>query len=86
MSLPRPAIGLVICYAYLWVGEHEKGAEEGLKGRPAAIVAARRERTLERRLLKGCGVLSRILPIRFRQLPDFTFGIIRADKLGGLGA
>jgi hypothetical protein len=31
----------VISYAYLWAREHEKGAEEGRKHRPSAIVAAR---------------------------------------------
>jgi hypothetical protein len=31
----------VISYAYLWAREHGKGAEEGLKDRPCAIVAAR---------------------------------------------
>ena len=41
MSLPAPVPGLVISYAYLWAREHEKGAEEGRKNRPSAIVAAR---------------------------------------------
>lgn len=41
MSLPAPIPGLVICYSYLWAREHKKGAEEGLKARPAAIIAAR---------------------------------------------
>ncbi|MCA0029621.1 type II toxin-antitoxin system PemK/MazF family toxin [Mesorhizobium sp. B263B2A] len=41
MSLPKPIPGLVICYSYLWAKEHETGAEEGRKGRPCAIVAAR---------------------------------------------
>ncbi len=41
MSVPTPIPGLVICYSYLWAREHKKGAEEGLKSRPAAIVAAR---------------------------------------------
>jgi len=31
----------VICYAYLWAGEHELGLEEGRKDRPCAIVVAR---------------------------------------------
>ena len=42
MSLPEPEIGLVIHYSYLWADEHVAGAEEGLKDRPCAIVAARR--------------------------------------------
>lgn len=41
MSLPAPRPGLVISYAYLWAREHGRGAEEGLKDRPYAIVAAR---------------------------------------------
>jgi hypothetical protein len=41
VSLPAPQPGLVISYAYLWAGEHGKGTEEGAKGRPCAIVAAR---------------------------------------------
>jgi hypothetical protein len=31
----------VICYSYLWAAESAKGAEEELKARPCAIVAAR---------------------------------------------
>lgn len=42
MSLPKPVPGLVISYSYLWADEHSKGAEEGRKNRPCAIVAARR--------------------------------------------
>lgn len=41
MSLPIPRPGLVISYSYLWWREHGEGAEEGRKGRPCAIVAAR---------------------------------------------
>lgn len=41
MSLPTPRPGLVICYSYLWAREHGQGAEEGIKNRPCAIVAAR---------------------------------------------
>ena len=47
MSLPEPKPGLVISYAYLWARQHAKGAEEGLKDRPCAIVAARQ--VIERR-------------------------------------
>ncbi|MER8944936.1 type II toxin-antitoxin system PemK/MazF family toxin [Mesorhizobium sp. M0701] len=42
MSLPKPVPGLVISYSYLWARENKKGAEEGRKSRPCAIVAARR--------------------------------------------
>ncbi len=41
MSLPTPVPGLVISYSYLWAREHNRGAEEGRKDRPSAIVAAR---------------------------------------------
>jgi hypothetical protein len=41
VSLPEPLPGLVISYSYLWAREHQKGAEEGRKNRPCAIVAAR---------------------------------------------
>jgi hypothetical protein len=41
VSLPTPLPGLVISYSYLWAREHKKGADEGLKTRPCAIVAAR---------------------------------------------
>jgi hypothetical protein len=40
MTLPRPAPGLVISYAYLWRHEHRHGREEGVKARPCAIVLA----------------------------------------------
>lgn len=42
MKLPDPHPGLVISYAYLWSGEHERGRDEGVKDRPCAIVVARR--------------------------------------------
>lgn len=42
MTLPKPEIGLVVHYSYLWAGEHAAGAEEGSKNRPCAIVAAAR--------------------------------------------
>lgn len=41
MSLPTAKPGLVICYAYLWAKERDRGAEEGLKDRPCVIVAVR---------------------------------------------
>jgi hypothetical protein len=40
LALPQPVPGLVIRYSYLWLREHEEGAEEGIKDRPCAIVAA----------------------------------------------
>ena len=41
MSLPAPEAGLVISYSYLWLSEHERGREEGVKDRPCAIIVAR---------------------------------------------
>ena len=38
MALPEPVPGLVIRYSYLWVEEHRRGQEEGVKDRPCAIV------------------------------------------------
>ncbi|MGO9740336.1 MAG: hypothetical protein ACLPN5_02250 [Roseiarcus sp.] len=40
MSLPKPEPGLVIRYSYLWLAEHLRGQEEGVKDRPCAIVLA----------------------------------------------
>lgn len=40
MPLPVPELGLVISYSYLWIDEADEGREEGVKGRPCAIVLA----------------------------------------------
>lgn len=40
MKLPPPVVGAVIKYSYLWAREDAKGMIEGLKDRPAVIVAA----------------------------------------------
>ena len=40
MKIPEPIPGLVIRYSYLWQSEFVSGREEGVKDRPAAIVAA----------------------------------------------
>lgn len=42
MSLPEPRAGLVIRYSFLWSSEQAKGAQEGTKDRPCAIVVAMR--------------------------------------------
>ena len=42
MSLPTPKPGLVIRYSFLWSNEKAKGATEGSKDRPCAIVVATR--------------------------------------------
>jgi PemK-like, MazF-like toxin of type II toxin-antitoxin system len=38
VPFPPPVPGLVIRYSYLWLSEHMKGQEEGVKERPCAIV------------------------------------------------
>ncbi|MEO0619825.1 MAG: growth inhibitor PemK [Pseudomonadota bacterium] len=38
MSLPDPAPGLVIRYAYLWEREARRGREEGSKDRPCSLL------------------------------------------------
>lgn len=40
MSLPKPRPGLVIRYSFLWSHEYDRGAVEGSKDRPCAIVLA----------------------------------------------
>lgn len=38
MSFPVPRPGLVIRYSYLWLSEHRRGREEGVKDRPCAVL------------------------------------------------
>lgn len=38
VPLPQPVPGLVIRYSYLWLEEHRKGREEGVKDRPCAVI------------------------------------------------
>lgn len=38
MAFPRPEVGLVVSYSYLWREEAEQGHTEGRKVRPCAIV------------------------------------------------
>ena len=40
MSPPKPQIGLVIHYSYLWHREHLRGEVEGVKDRPCAVILA----------------------------------------------
>lgn len=39
MGIPKPHVGLVFNYEYLWKTEGESGLEEGSKSRPSCIVA-----------------------------------------------
>lgn len=38
MAFPQPVPGLVIRYSYLWLEEHRKGQEVGVKDRPCAVI------------------------------------------------
>jgi hypothetical protein len=40
VRFPAPKPGLVIRYSFLWSDEADRGAEEGVKDRPCAIVVA----------------------------------------------
>lgn len=40
MTFPTPFPGLVIRYSYLWLSEHLRGQEEGIKDRPCAVLLA----------------------------------------------
>lgn len=51
MSLPKPELGLVIRYSYLWLREHREGREEGTKDRPCAIILAARQHDGETQVL-----------------------------------
>lgn len=43
MPLRQPDPGLVISYSYLWTEERRRGASEGRKNRPCAIVLATKD-------------------------------------------
>jgi len=47
VSLPPPRVGLVIRYAFLWSHEAARGANEGRKDRPCAVVVAARQQGTE---------------------------------------
>jgi hypothetical protein len=51
VSLPKPELGLVIRYSYLWLQEHREGREEGVKDRPCAIILAARHHDGETQVL-----------------------------------
>jgi hypothetical protein len=38
VGFPDPVPGLVIRYSYLWLEEHRRGGEEGVKDRPCAVM------------------------------------------------
>jgi hypothetical protein len=38
VPFPEPIPGLVIRYSYLWLDEHRRGQEEGVKDRPCAVI------------------------------------------------
>ena len=39
---PEPKVGWLLSYSYLWADDFRRGAEEGVKTRPCALVAATR--------------------------------------------
>jgi uncharacterized protein YifN (PemK superfamily) len=43
VKIPKPEVGLIINYSYLWHREAQTGQEEGRKDRPSAIVAATKD-------------------------------------------
>jgi hypothetical protein len=59
VPLPEPRLGLVVHYSFLWSHERARGASEGRKDRPCAIVVARRS-------AEGGSVLVPLLPITHR--------------------
>lgn len=40
MTFPKPEVGLVVSFAYLWNHEEKKGQTEGVKNRPCVIITA----------------------------------------------
>jgi hypothetical protein len=40
VAFPEPVPGLIIRYSYLWMEEHKRGREEGVKDRPCAVILA----------------------------------------------
>ncbi|RWI14116.1 MAG: hypothetical protein EOQ92_29550 [Mesorhizobium sp.] len=48
MALPTPVPGLVIRYSYLWLAEHRRGQEEGVKDRSSSSRRPRRRAGTER--------------------------------------
>ncbi|SFQ05172.1 hypothetical protein SAMN03159339_5333 [Variovorax sp. 770b2] len=40
MAFPKPEVGLVISFAYLWSHEQQQGQTEGVRNRPCVIVTA----------------------------------------------
>lgn len=43
MAFLEPVPGLVIRYSYLWLADHLKGQEEGVKDRPCAVILVTRD-------------------------------------------
>lgn len=62
MAMPKPQLGLVISYAYLWHHEHRSGQEEGVKDRPCVIILAMRSEA-------DGTTLVRVVPVT-HSLPD----------------
>ena len=50
VALPQPVPGLVIRYSYIWLEEHRKGQEEGVKDRPCAVILVTQDDEGEQRV------------------------------------
>lgn len=53
--MSEPRVGWLLSYSYLWADDHRSGAEEGIKNRPCALVAATRR--------EGGRVVAVVLPV-----------------------
>ncbi len=73
MTLPRPEVGLVIHYSFLWHREMKDGRSEGVKNRPCAIVGAVK---LEDGMLRAY-----VLPVTHSEPKDKTSAVELPQKV-----
>ena len=66
MSL-EPKVGWLLSYSYLWADDHRRGAEEGVKNRPCALVAATRR--------DGDRIVAIVVPVTHRPPTDLETAI-----------
>jgi hypothetical protein len=67
VAFPTPVPGLVICYSYLWHGEHLRGQEEGRKNRPCVVLLALTDEAGDQKVI--------VLPITHSQPDDPAHGV-----------
>nr|WP_211106131.1 type II toxin-antitoxin system PemK/MazF family toxin [Nitrospirillum iridis] len=65
--MPKPTQGLVLRYSYLWLREHARGQEEGVKDRPCAVVLVT--------TLEDGDELVTVLPITHTQPSNFDHAV-----------